>query len=101
MIGLSKKDKEEILEFPKKYGVILSGMHQEMTRLKQNVKAHNESFSKARDELKEKVLYTESENQKLHEFVVKTEQRFSQSLFTIDETIKLIKGMEMSVNQPN
>jgi hypothetical protein len=86
-IGLSKEEKEEILEFPRNYGVILRGMHQDLLEMHNNV-------DKYKDLLNKYIRHTKSLQEKFELEVTKVyEQQDKTKVFLTDSEKRVAKGL--------
>ncbi|SEM30572.1 hypothetical protein SAMN04488008_11453 [Maribacter orientalis] len=87
MFGLSKSDKEEILEFPKTYGVILHGMHQDLIDMQTKVDEYKRILNKY-------IKYSKSLKEKLDSEVFNVRQEYAQMSDGLKSMKKMVSSLE-------
>jgi DNA repair exonuclease SbcCD ATPase subunit len=106
IFGLSGSDRSEILEFPKTYGVILRGMHQDLSEMHNNIDQHkdlvNEYIKHSKSlqdkfELEVTKVYDQQERTKV--FLNEAEKRVSEGLGAMKEMARSLDIVRSNIER--
>ncbi len=90
MIGISKKDKEQINEFTKIYGEILHGMHRDLTEYKSFLTKRDDTLKETYEDIKNKHSVIENHKESIDKIYdeIKSKEKNIETHYNTTKAIK-------------